>query len=218
MSNELINKASEIFPSFDHWESFQKLSEIKEQIVQSWLADATEAIREHFHQNPSEDWAFEPFGATHRDTRWYLREFGPDSLGVEFSFNYTLSLGHCDYGKFHRETIVSLLDSASYNPIHQAFSRIDHRFNNPDWCKHRGPQLIEIRNFCFGNPFDGSFSPRQLAWFSGNEKDKFVSQAIEKIKRFMKVTELIRKVNQEIKGKTEAEINENKLLNPNATH
>lgn len=192
MQKELINTASELFPTFEHWQSFLELSNSRDAIMESWYIEATARIRRHFMETLPPEWACEAWGATNRDTRWFLREFGPESLVVSYGWHYRLDLRLSDRQKFNAQTISKLLKESTYTPIHLAFDRIDRRF---DW----GSELIEIGNFKFGIANDGNFSPHDLAWHARHQIDIFAEQAIAKIERFtnsQRVTELLKQLNQ----------------------
>jgi hypothetical protein len=192
MQKELINDASKLFPSFEHWQSFLELSESREHIKEFWFVEATNKIRRHFMETLPPEWDCERWGATSRDTRWFLREFGSDSLSVCFAWCYQLHLILHNHQKFNAQSVARLLkESGDYRPIHLAFDRIDQ--------PHSGSELREMRNFKFGTAHDGNFSEWDLAWHAGNRTETFVDQAIAKIERFTKspeVTELLRQLNQ----------------------
>lgn len=213
MQQELINAASELFPTFEHWQSFLELYGLTNDIAVSWFAGATERISRHFMETLPPEWDCEAWGDTSRDTRWFLRQFGPVSLTVSYAWAYRLDLRLHDHEKFSAELVTRLLKESEYRPIHLAFDRIDRRF---EW----GSELIELGNFKFGTAQDGHFSERDLAWHAAHQMDAFVSQAIAKIERFTnnpQVTELIRRLNQTASDESQAKRNASSGVSCEAT-
>lgn len=192
MQKELIYSASKLFPTFEHWQSFLELANCKDAIVTSWFIEATTKIRRHFIETLPTEWDCAPWGTTDLDTRWFLKQFGPDSLTVSFSFHYRLDLRLENRQKYKPQTVTRFLKESDCRPIYLAFDRIDKRF---DW----GSELIENRNYKFGTAHDGNFEPFELAWYAAHQTNAFVDQAITKIEHFTKsteVTELLRQINQ----------------------
>jgi len=192
MQNELIYTASKLFPTFEHWQSFQELANSRDAIMESWFIDATSKIRRHFIETLPPEWDCEPWGNPNRDTRWFLRDFGPDSLTVCYSYYYRLDLKLHNSQNFSAPLITQSLKKGDYQPIYRAFDRIDIRFN---W----GSELIEQSNFKFNIATDGNLSPLDLAWHAFHRMDQFVDQAVAKIERFTnnpEVSDLIRRLNQ----------------------
>ena len=193
MQNDLIHAAAKLFPTYEHWRSFQELANNIHAIKEEWFVAATDRIRQHFKDTLSPEWGFIPYGATNRDTRWFLQDFGPGSLSIRFSDYYRLDLLVEDKQRYNSEIIYQLLKEKEYLPISQAFSRIDKQF---DWAA-----FYELSNFRFGEDGDGHYSANDLAWFAAHEpySDLFVKQAIAKVEKFTnnpQVTELLRKINQ----------------------
>jgi len=85
MQKELIYSASKLFPTFEHWQSFLELANSKDAIVTSWFIEATTKIRRHFIETLPTEWDCAPWGTTDLDTRWFLKQFGPDSLTVSWA-------------------------------------------------------------------------------------------------------------------------------------
>ena len=156
MQKELIHSASKLFPTFEHWQSFLELANGKDAIMESWFIEATTKIRRHSLETLPTEWDCEAWGNTNRDTRWFLKKFGPDSLAVYFSYYYRLDLRLNNPQKFNPQSVTRLLKESDCRPIYLAFDRIDRRF---DW----GSELIEIGNFRFGTAHDGNFGPFDLA-------------------------------------------------------
>ncbi|RYD49504.1 MAG: hypothetical protein EOP85_01500 [Verrucomicrobiaceae bacterium] len=191
MKNDLITEASKLFPTLEHWQGFLDLSALTVSIKESWLTEATSRIRRHFMTSLDSQWAFEPFGAPLRDTRWFLKDYGSDSLALYFTNYYRLSLGVWNPQNFKNQPVVDALKTSEYGSILVAFGRIDQQ--NTD-----GLQLIQHRDFSFASCDLKHLSESDLAWCAAHETDLLVAQAIEKIERFTNdpsVTGAIRRLN-----------------------
>jgi len=201
MQTELIYTASKLFPTLEHWQSFVELSNEREAIAKFWFVEATNRIRRHFMETLGPEWVCEPFHDTRSDTRWFLEEFGPESLGICYFEHYTLLLRRHNDEKFDNHKISTLLKKCEYRAVQLAFDRIDQRF--PAW----NAQLLESGNFKFGTAHDGNIPPLELAWHAAHQMDAFVDQAVLKIERFTKspnVTELLRQLNQSAQDRNQA--------------
>jgi hypothetical protein len=184
--------AKELFPTIDHWLSFNELADQRNAILEDFVRQATRKVREHFNECPAPGWCMEPWGADYRDTKWYLEEYGPNSLFLCYGWEYELQLRLHDPQVMDTHAITKALESNDYMDLKHAFQRID-RYMQVD------SKLMEKRNFRFGGPHDGSLSYRELAWYAGLHRDEFVSQAVAKIERFVRnenVTAQIRKLNR----------------------
>lgn len=200
MQNELITEASKLFPTIDHWQSFLELINNRDAIREFWYTEATTRIRRHFIETLDPAWGCEPFGATHRDTRWFLKEFGPDSLALSFSHWYRFDLKIWNQQNFTPKPVTDALKTSAFSPIVLAFGRIDVQ---SDW----GSELIEIRNFRFESSGSRQLSEFDLAWFAAHQTASFVSQAIDKVEKFTnssEVSETLRQLNLAAKGEAQS--------------
>lgn len=192
MQNELITDASKLFPTFDHWQSFLELLNQKDAIKDFWFIDATTRIRRHFMDSLNTEWGFEPFGSPQRDTRWFLREFGPDSLAISFAFYYRFDLKIWNAQRFAAKPVTDGLKTSDFGSVLLAFGQIDRQ---GEW----GSELIQTNGFSFGEGGRRPNTDLELAWFAAHETEAFVAQAVEKIERFtssQEATEALRKLNQ----------------------
>lgn len=194
MQNELIQQAAKLFPTYEHWKSFLELSGYKDEIGQYWLQEATNKIRKHFIETLSAEWSCEPFWVSNVDTRWFLREFGPDSLEICYVDSYRLDLRlNNDVNRYDQETIKRLLKTdPEYGLIYSSFDRIDLQFDY-------GSLLIEYRDYVLSENNNAFLEKVELAWYASHQTEEFVRQKIEKIQKFTsspKITSLFRKLNQ----------------------
>ena len=190
MNKEIVHAAAQLFPTYDHWKCIRELPNYFEEIMALWYVEATVKIREHFENSLPSEWDCAPWGNPSRDTCWFLKEYGSQSLAIRYGWCYCLVLKLEDTQKFNVNTIARLLGESEYAPLIRDFGKNDIRH---DVAPTSG------RNFGFGTLYDGSFSREDLAWYAAHQTDLFVEQAIAKIEKFTKspqVTELLHKINQ----------------------
>ena len=191
MQKELITEATNLFPTLDYWQSFLELYHLKEWIKEDWFTEATNRIRRHFTENLNPVWGFEPWGNTKTDTRWFLNEFGSNSLGITFAWKYSFRLKIWDTNRFIPRVVTEALRTSNFSPVLMAFSRIDDQ-------DHRDFILSEERNYLFPSSPSGQITEDVLSWFAAHETESFVNQSVEKVERFtnsVEVTESIRQLN-----------------------
>ena len=184
--------AKELFPTIEHWLSFNELADQREAIHECFFEPATRLIREHFNEQPASGWSLVPWGLPSRDSKWYLDEFGPDSLFICYGWHYELQLRLDNQVRFDSGAITKALETSNFDQLKHAFQRID-RYMQAD------SKLMERGNFRFNIPHDGSLSWRELSWAAAFKTDKFVHQATEKIERIVRdetVTAQIRELNR----------------------
>lgn len=178
----------ELFPTLEHWTAFHELIQMKPSMERACLARATSRIRDHFSEKPSEGWAcgIAPNTDSDVDTIWYLKDYGSTSLHLRYGWNYELQL-RPESWEFYQS-----MDVSQFDKVKSGFARIDRVMQG-------GSIFMERRNFSFGLPNDGHFSPLELVWASARFEDEFVKQAIEKIERFTRnqsITDAIRELNR----------------------
>jgi hypothetical protein len=187
-----IKNAQELFPTIDHWLSFNELADQREAIHEVLFEKVTQIIRAHFNENPAPGWSVIPWVAPKQDSKWYLDEFGPDSLFLCYRWSYELQLRLDNPMQYDSGAITKALETGNFAELKNAFQRID-RYMQVD------SKLMERGNFKFGLPSDGDLSWRELSWCAGFKTDEFAKQAIEKIERFVRnevVTGQIRELNR----------------------
>ncbi|WP_269522405.1 hypothetical protein [Coraliomargarita parva] len=185
-------QAEELFPTLEHWLSFNELFDQRVTIFESFFAPATQLIRQHFAEKLDASWTQIEWGSPHRDTQWYLSEFGPNSLCLVFGWCYELQLRLIDDVSFDSHAITAALETNEYAALKNAFERIDRHMQIDS-------KLMERGNYTFGIPNDRNLSWNELAWCARFKAQEFAEQAIRKIERFTKnteVTEQIRKLNE----------------------
>lgn len=191
-AKEITTHTPPFFPTSEDWNAFNELADARDKISEEWLSIPTIKIHEHLIKNPQKGWSSIPWGCKTIDTKLYLTDFGPDSLFLCFAWTYELHLLLWNHDDFDSDEMNRLLNTTEYAPILGAFDRIDLSFE-------KNTKAVHYRNFSFGSPNDGNIPVNELAWYAGNETDKFVEQAISQLERFTKdeqITYLLGELNR----------------------
>jgi len=187
MQKELLNKAVALFDSPEKWSAFVELANQKETIKWNYFQKVKQPLLKYFNDNPVEGWVCEPWGDYNYDLCWYLKDFGKGSLSLAVGWTFQFLLYLEDPNNFDSNKINDLLKN-EYSQILTAFDRVDRQFELQT-------KIVETRNYYFDSPYDSSFDNNHLdilAWFAGNQTEKFVEQIIRKVEKFRKSAELTR--------------------------
>jgi hypothetical protein len=191
MQKELLNKVIGLFESPEKWNSFLELTNQIPAIKYQYFQKVKQPLQKYFNENAVEGWICEPWGDPNFDMKWYLQDFGKESLAlaIGWKFQFVLFLGN--QNKFDTYKIDELL-KGKYSPIISAFDRVDRQFE-PQF------KIVESGNYIFDSPYDGHFDENTLSWYAGNQTEKFVKQIIDKVERFRKderLTNMLYEINQ----------------------
>jgi hypothetical protein len=179
MYKELLNQAITIFDSPEKWNAFVELANQKETIKGYYFQKLKQPLLNYFNANPVEGWVCEPWGDQLYDIRWYLKDFGKNSIALAIGWRFNFVLHIEDINAFDTKKIDDLLRS-DYSIILSSFDRVDRQFENQ-------LKVVEVRNYSFNSPYDTNFEDSQLdklSWFAGNKTESFVEQIIKKVERF----------------------------------
>lgn len=195
MQQELLNQAMSIFDTSEKWNAFLELSNQRNFIQEAFLSKAKDPILKYFNSHPIEGWVCEPWGNHKYDFKWYLRDFGKNSLCLVLGWGFQFILFLDDSNSYDAEKINYLLQTPEYSKVLMSFDRIDRQFEEKF-------KVVEKKNYKFDSPFDSNFEDAQLAWYVGNMTEKFVEQIIRKVERFRsneEITRLLYRLNEESK-------------------
>lgn len=198
MQQELLTHAMNIFDSVDKWNAFIDLANQKDTIKDAYFSKVKEPLFRYFHENQADGWVCEPWGDQTYDMRWYLKDFGKNSLGLGVGWRYDFVLTLEDPNRFDIEKMYSYLKSPESGKLLAAFERID------SFLPDQRRAIVETGNYSFDSPFDGNFkdAKHQLAWYAGNQTENFVRQIVNKVEKFRKnkeVTDLLYQINEKSK-------------------
>ncbi len=192
MQQELLIQSMNLFDTPDKWDSFLELSNHRDNIRDKFFSKIKAPLMKYFNDNPVEGWVCESWGSPNYDMRWYLTDFGKNSLaiGIGWSFDFVLTLE--DFEKFDSDRMNILMKQPEYAKILAAFGRIDYQFTEAR------RKVIESGNYSFGCAYDNNFEgfKYQLAWYAGNRTNDFVQQIINKVEKFRRNEEVTRQLYQ----------------------
>ena len=201
MHKELLNQAIAIFDSPEKWNSFVELANQKETIKWHYFQKLKQPLLNYFNANPVEGWVCEPWGDQLYDIRWYLKDFGKNSIALAIGWRFHFVLHIEDTNAFDTKKIDDLLRS-DYSILLSSFDRVDRQFENQ-------LKAVEVRNYSFNSPYDTNFEDSQLdklSWFAGNKTESFVEQIIKKVERFRQdkdLTKMLYDLNAQTKIQTQ---------------
>ena len=181
MQKELLGQAISIFDSTEKWNAFVEIANQKENIKSFYFKKLKSELLQYFNDNPVNGWICEPWGDTNFDLRWYLKDFGKDSIALAVGWRFHFVLHVKNTSEFDTKKIDELLKT-DYSKILSSFDRVDR-------CFEHELKAVEVRNYIFNSPYDSCFEDSQvdyLAWFAGNETESFKNQIIKKVEKFRK--------------------------------
>ena len=197
MQQELINQAITMFDTSEKWSAFLELSSLKDDIKRQWYEKLKKAVRSRFWvKEETDQWTFSHPNNIYQDFRWYLTEFGSESLGLRTCdwIGYGLWVNPSCYNS---QEIFSLLHNSKYSRIMDLLRQdISFPAAGQDWI------LQEQGNFNFESPYDTHFTVDSLSWFAGNKTEELTDQIVEKIDCFRKdelITSLFAEINDATK-------------------
>lgn len=196
MNKTKIDDASKLFNTSEKWSSFNELISMKGQMQDKWWKGLSSKTALEFQNSPKTGWAYTKWNSW--DHKWYLEEFGDDSIGIWMWGGQIGLSNYCSRGVRDFERASEIISSSKYSELLAVF-RADF-INNNDFL------ILEKGNFKFGEECDFSPEPgtsyEQLSWYAGNETEEFVRQIAEKVNKIRNdehLTSLLRELNQEFK-------------------
>ena len=191
MKKQLVNSALQIFSTFDKWDAFIDLVEIRANIQQVWVENAKSRIKDEFKSN--EVWKMEYGGWW--DVRWHL--ISQSSVQM----NYWLSQDSAFHFVIHNdgtkgELIKNIFDKPKFESLKYVWGTdVITNFNFEIKVKQEG-------KWNFDCEYDNDLRTDRLIWFAGNETEKFIRQIAEKVLKFQKpdIVALLRELQSEIES------------------
>jgi hypothetical protein len=203
MSSNIISQVKECFSDKQQWETFCLLAGRKDEIRNGWFLKLKPALNQCFSVEKMVDgWEFY---SVDDDYRWYLKDFGIDSLCIALwksdDGNDGETTDFCLYANpeiIKMKIVYLLLHKKEYSPILEAFERKDWLFED----ESSGYVVSEKGNWVFGDQDDGILNLDKISWYTNYKTDIFVQQIERKVSAFMKngvVTQLLYEINKEAK-------------------
>lgn len=196
--HDIIARSVKVFDNIEKWNAIFQIQGETDNIMEHWRSIGAIAIREQFDQKPSPGWTCDEWG-TPKDTRWYLTDLGPKSIGIGFGWmDMELDL-FCHWEVKERYDLSGatfcLRDEEKFSTLRQIF---------PD--DAYGPGRVD--DGCFAadkhfTPYPEARQPgarrRVFAWHAAHECDDFACKILEKVRSIISDesnTALIRELNQ----------------------
>ena len=127
MQKELLSQAISIFDSPEKWNAFVEIANQKENIKSFYFKKLKSELLQYFNDNPVNGWICEPWGDTNFDLRWYLKDFGKDSIALAVGWRFHFVLHVKNTSEFDTKKIDELLKT-DYSKILSSFDRVDRCF------------------------------------------------------------------------------------------
>ena len=188
MNEELLIKAMQLFQTAEKWNAFNELANRRDDIQYRWWQKLRTEVHQRELHGGDPDWVIFTWG--NWEIRWYVKGEHENSLAIHFSAHQWLRI--CSgFGYLEPNKVNKLIEDQRFNEIVKPFDRID-------WKSHDSIGA-ENKNFEFGSIHDHYFhDTRALAWYAGNETEKFADQLIAKVRKFQtpKITALFKEINE----------------------
>ena len=196
-NTELLNKAIELFDSYDKWNAFIMLSNARGEIRNRYFEKLKSGLLKHYITDVNEEWRFLPFG--NDQYRWFLKDFGQNSICLLWR-TPDLVLW-CDPQTSNAQKAKDLLNTPEFNFIFSGFDFTD-SISMPNihhFCEEKHRYSFSDNLYYSSIEEDNS---DKLAWFAGNHTSEMVKQITDKISRFRtsKITELLKELNNQCKN------------------
>ena len=180
--NKITNQVENLFSEKEQWDSFLELAPQVETITNDWRAKLKSPLNKIFNADDIvEGWEFD---STEYDYRWFLKEFGRNSVYLFFDFVRFGLMANAD--NMNIASLKKKLRDNNFLPIIKAFERLDYSLeDDEEWYL-----LLEIGNFSFGSSCDEHIDQNSLTWFANYKNEEFVSQLHQKVDKFRKNKEI----------------------------
>ena len=199
MNKELLNQSKDIFNTQDKWNALFEIHNQSKFIIEHWLTIGARALRDSFADDPV--WGCEKWD-NERDTRWYLKEFGRESVGIGFGWGEVeLHLHLIDSSTDSQNPAVELLRSPAFKPLLELFE-----------LETTPPKHYDEGSLAYNttlNPFSGATDTqarqRELAWLAAHDPKFYVEKMAGIIRRLTAdsiYTGLFQEFNRQIRQKT----------------
>ena len=188
MNQDLIMQAIQIFDTYDKWDAFIVLSNNIPEIRRRYFERLKSDLTKHFSKDIAESWSFV---AIHNEQyRWYLSEFGYESLGLLWRANDFLLW--CNPDKIDANKVRDLLNTPDFNIIFNCFDNIDSLSNPLHHFVQEKHRYTFRDSTSYSAPDEDDYN--KLAWFAGNKTDELIELIAIKINKFrtIEITTLIK--------------------------
>ena len=198
MNQELLKHSITIFDTQEKWEALFEIHAQTQAIIKHWLTIGAHALRKEFAENAA--WGCEIW-EDERDSRWYLNEFGKESVGIGIGWpEVGLHLHLKDSPGYRREVAVDLLKSPVFLPLMESLELK----TPPKYVSDGGLAYNETFN-PFSGALDTQVRQRELAWQAAHRTEDYVRKMGAIIRRLTDdptLTGLFSEFNRQIRQRT----------------
>jgi hypothetical protein len=200
MNQELLKQSIAIFDTQDKWDALFEIHNQSPNIINYWLTIGGRALRESFADDSV--WGCEKWG-NETDIRWYLKEFGKESVGIGFGWpEIGLHLHLIDSPTYGYGRAAELLGSPVFKPLLELFE-----LQRPHRYASEGGLAYNTTINPFSGAADTQVRKRELAWLAAHKTEDYVRKMGEIIRRLTddaRHTGLFREFNHQIQESTRA--------------
>jgi len=179
----ITNQVEDLFKEKEQWNSFLELTPKLETIKKDWFSKLKPSLNNIFNVNDIvEEWEFDSTGDN--DYRWYLKEFGRNTVYLFFD---CVSFGLYANGDIMNiQLLKKILRQKTFLPIRSSLDRLDYCLEDDEgWYL-----LYETGNFSFGSLSDKNLDEYSLSWYANYRNADFVNQLKNKVDKFRKNQEI----------------------------
>ena len=167
MNKELLKQSISIFDTRDKWDALFEIHDQREAIIDHWLTIGARALRDSFAHDPV--WMCDKWDVE-RDTRWYLKDCGKDSVGIGFGWiEVELHLHLKDSPPDRYACAAELLAAPVFKPLLELFE-----LKTPP--THVSAGSLAYNPNPFGEDSDPQARQRELAWLAAHKTKCFVEK------------------------------------------
>lgn len=194
MNKELLEQSISIFDTQDKWDALFEIHNHSTEIIDYWLTIGARALRDSFAGDRL--WECEKWDCA-RDTRWCLKEFRTESVGIGFGWiEVELHLHLKDSKSYDYKRAVELLTSTRFKPLLELFE-----LKTPPIRIGDGSLAYNNTINHFSGAADTQVRQRELAWMAANKTEDYVKKMGGIIRRLTDndiYTKLFCELNQKI--------------------
>ncbi len=185
-----IEDVAKLFDTQEKWEAFIELCNQRDKIKYHWFNLLKVRIESHFKEKKIDGWSCKFIKPGIDDVRWFLNEFGDNSICLALEAN-KISVW-CNDAYFESAKARELLG----NEHKELYNRLIDIVSPSD---ERGSYLISenLKFFSLG-------TSDSLAWYAQSQTDDFLTKIVDIVEKFTtpEITILLSDLNRSVRKKT----------------
>lgn len=187
-----IDDVAELFDTYEKWEAFIDLYYQKDSIKYHWFNKLKMRIESDFNKNKIEGWSCKPFKLGIDDVRWFLKEFGENSICLALEAN-KISVW-CNNAVFESDKARELLrNDLKYEELYNKLITIGSLSGEGE-----GGYFVSenIKFLSLG-------TPDSLAWYAQGHTEDFLKKIVDIVEKFTtpEITLLLSDLNRAVERK-----------------